>query len=332
MFSSEDIAVRLAFPILDLLNPYSRVGYVYQASALVIAIGAYAYLRYVLKKTDRPLLQWLFPAKIWLHRSAKTDYLFFITNRILEAFFLVYFLAASSATKRFVSSGLEWAFGEGSAATVDAHWGWAVVMTLVTLLSRDFWMWVAHTLFHFVPVLWEFHKVHHSAEVMTPITATRMHPVEEAFTVTLVGVGTGVSWAFLVWWLGPGVEVIKLMNANILVALFNFAAFNLRHSQVWIQYPYWLQFILISPAQHQIHHSAARPHWDKNMGYVFAIWDWAFGTLYNPRRYEKLVYGLGTDETPEFQSLFALYLRPFRNVWGRLRRRVPAPSVEVREP
>ena len=46
-------------------------------------------------------------------------------------------------------------------------------------------LWFTHWLFHVVPELWEFHKVHHSAEVMTPITAARMHPVEEIVDQTL---------------------------------------------------------------------------------------------------------------------------------------------------
>ena len=45
--------------------------------------------------------------------------------------------------------------------------------------------------FHKIPALWEFHKVHHSAEVMTPLTELRQHPVEIIVVVNLIGLATG---------------------------------------------------------------------------------------------------------------------------------------------
>ena len=60
-------------------------------------------------------------------------------------------------------------------------WPAWVVMTMATalqLLTYEFAYWFGHYLFHKVPAMWEFHKVHHSAEVMTTLTELRQHPVE----------------------------------------------------------------------------------------------------------------------------------------------------------
>ena len=54
---------------------------------------------------------------------------------------------------------------------------------------------------------------------------------------------------------------------------------NLRHSHVWITYGRIMERLLISPAQHQIHHSKNKVHFDRNFGVVLAIWDGMFGTL-----------------------------------------------------
>ena len=37
-------------------------------------------------------------------------------------------------------------------------------------------------------------------------------------------------------------------------------------------------------------------HWDKNLGFSLALWDWAFGTLYIPAaRREDIVFGVGLE-------------------------------------
>jgi homoserine O-succinyltransferase len=60
----------------------------------------------------------------------------------------------------------------------------------------------------------------------------------------------------------------------------------------------------------------------KNMGFIFAFWDWAAGTLYAPKGKEEITYGLGTDEDGgKWHSLRALYFLPFRQSLERLRSR-----------
>jgi sterol desaturase/sphingolipid hydroxylase (fatty acid hydroxylase superfamily) len=58
---------------------------------------------------------------------------------------------------------------------------------------------------------------------------------------------------------------------------------NLRiffHSQFWISFGPVFNHIFISPAQHQIHHSVLPQHRDRNMGAIFAFWDYFFGRFY----------------------------------------------------
>ena len=123
-----------------------------------------------------------------------------------------------------------------------------------------------------------------------------MHPVEEVADAACVAVVTGISYAAFVHAFGDSAVIFSVFDTNVFMAVFFLAAFNLRHSHVWVRYPTWLQHIFICPAQHQIHHSKAKRHWDKNMGFVFACWDWAAGTLYAPTEKEEIDFGLGTDE------------------------------------
>ena len=99
------------------------------------------------------------------------------------------------------------------------------------------------------------------------------------------------------------------------VFIFNVTGSNLRHSHVPIFYWKWLERILISPAQHQIHHSTLPRHFDKNFGAILAIWDWIGGSLHLSEPETKLEFGVSKKVEPNEQSLKTLYLQPFRESW-----------------
>ncbi len=90
---------------------------------------------------------------------------------------------------------------------------------------------------------------------------------------------------------------------------------QLRHSHVWVAFPQWLSRLIISPAMHQIHHSRADQHWDRNFGSQFALWDWLFGTIYVPKERETLTFGIDQRDTERMQTVASLYLVPFKDAW-----------------
>ena len=67
---------------------------------------------------------------------------------------------------------------------------------------------------------------------------------------------------------------------------------------------------MISPAQHQLHHSIAKEHHDKNFGATLAIWDWIFKSLHYSTDTEKLTLGLDENQTPKEHSLYSIYISP----------------------
>ena len=313
-----DIWTHISAPFTIFTDFSNRMAYIYLATSLGVAMIAFMVNK--IRKgeaNDVSLLRWLLPKDVLLHPSAQTDYAFFLINKMLLAGIYGSVLITTQIGSFLTTSLLDGLFGP-STAQITPHWGYAVLTTLVIVLVLDFCLWLLHFLFHKVPVLWDYHKVHHSAEVMTPITAARMHPVEEVLDSVVVGVVVGASFAVLQYILGAAAIPIRLFEVNILLAIFYFSAFHLRHSHVWIRYPFWLQHILVCPAQHQIHHSVERHHWDKNMGFIFAFWDWAFGTLYAPKGKEEITFGLGTEEDGgKWHSVSALYFLPFRQTYDR---------------
>ncbi|NNE80160.1 MAG: creatininase family protein [Silicimonas sp.] len=310
------------------LLPSQKAFYLYLLAALVIAGGSYVYFSYR-EETARPegiskgFLGYVFDPKVWLHRSAKQDYMFFALNGLIYYGIIAQLLIFGHILFGAFGGGLEAIFGVRDAPVFLPTPLTAAAYTLAVLLAIDLAVWTTHYLQHKVEVLWQFHQVHHSAEVLTPATVYRMHPVDLLFTgLATIGL-MGLATAGFTYMTQTKPSELTVMNVNAGIFAFYLIGYNLRHSQIWLSYPRWLSYILISPAQHQIHHSIDRKHWDRNMGLIFAFWDWVFGTLYVPKGYEKLEYGISRDEPNPFGSVTEIYLKPFRMAWGVMRPRAP---------
>lgn len=322
-----DLIDRALYPVEQLLSLGTRWGWGYFITGFLAA--AYVYWRFAERGVDgdaavareRGLLRFLFPREIWLHPSACLDYALFVLNKILITFVLAAVATLSEFSFLLMRAGLAVGLGPPQ-DSVEPSLALTLLTTLVVVVVFDFGLWFSHWLMHKIPLLWEFHKIHHSAEVMTPFSAARVHPVDETFGMATGAVCGGLAYGAMSYGLGPAAIVLSLFQINVILVAFYGAAFVLRHSHVWLAYPNWLQHVLISPAQHQIHHSIAERHWDRNMGFIFAFWDWAAGTLYAPKTYERLTYGLNEAVTDgaDYKTLGGAYLTPFRRVWRMLRR------------
>ena len=76
-------------------------------------------------------------------------------------------------------------------------WGVALLFTATHFILDDATKYLVHRALHRWPVLWAFHKVHHSAETMTPLTVYRTHPVEGIlFTLRGIAVQSGRDRGF----------------------------------------------------------------------------------------------------------------------------------------
>jgi sterol desaturase/sphingolipid hydroxylase (fatty acid hydroxylase superfamily) len=314
--SFSEIVELLKTPLSYFTSPSNRTFWLYLATSFILAI--------LLQKSSLPepdgakgnLFKRLFPRTVYTHRSAIVDYIYFVTNTVLYAFILAPFFVLAPSVSHWIVTGLS-TVCEPSELVLATPLVATVVVTVVMTLVADFATFLAHYLMHKIPALWEFHKVHHSAEVMTPMTVYRMHPLDDIFTVVVGGVLVGLADGLIRFFVTPAPSQQLLYGLGLVTFLFYVFGYNLRHSHIWVSYGRTVSKFLISPAQHQIHHSVALRHWDKNFGFVFAIWDWMFGSLYVPHGYEKLEFGLGTGEEKEYSSPLRLYLLPFVKVGGR---------------
>ena len=111
----------------------------------------------------RTFLGFCLPKSVYLHRSARIDYGYFIDNRIVFGLLLLPIIAAVSLLSAAGPKALfdqilhEPAIELSHGAGVDRR------PTIASVLAMDLGLFLGHYLQHRVPVLWEFHKVHHSA-------------------------------------------------------------------------------------------------------------------------------------------------------------------------
>ena len=183
------------------------------------------------------------------------------------------------------------------------------------LVTFDLCWTLTHYLYHKVPALWEFHKVHHVPRTMTPLTKSRVHPFEELCIVVMVTLGMAAVTIVAQNLSGQDLN-LGLREVVVSVALMKVFS-NFRHSHVWISYGK-LDKVLISPAMHQIHHSRAAQHVDKNFSFFFTFPDRILGTLYIPESEEKLDFGCAGEDDAEWNStLLVPLLRPIRKLFHR---------------
>lgn len=310
---------------------FSRFHWVSVGAALLLAFAVWhRQRRQDPAAAGTGFLGWLFPRQVWLHRSALLDYRFVLVDKtalaVLIAIGALLFTPGAEPAIEAGGDVVEDALESAVANAAEASLAIVLLYTAALLLTTDFFRYWSHRLMHWSPLLWQFHKVHHSPEVLVPLSQMRTHPVNGLVNLARSGLAIGVvTGAFLLIFPGE-LSVVSILGVNAGRFLFDVMGAQLRHSHVWLAFPGWLSRVLISPAQHQIHHSSLERHLDRNFGSQFALWDWMFGTLYVPERRETLRFGIAGERPARLGTVRALYLQPFRDarrLVSRRRRRRP---------
>lgn len=253
-----------------------------------------AYLAYRLTANCGGFWHWLTPREVYLHRSHRLDLMLFALGRFLVFLGLAGRISLATATALAVARVFDRpALGNGL-----SPWLLALLLWLVSDLAT-YWM---HRLHHHIRLLWQVHAVHHSAEVLTPFTAYRQHPLTLITTVLPGSVLVGLAQGLLIGTLDPGAAMLEVAGVNAFVVIANAAMANFQHSHIWISFGPVLERLIISPAQHQIHHSKLLHHYDRNFGQTLAVWDWIFGTLYVIHGHENLTYGVSEEDLAPLSS------------------------------
>jgi sterol desaturase/sphingolipid hydroxylase (fatty acid hydroxylase superfamily) len=154
-----------------------------------------------------------------------------------------------------------------------------VVQVLLGLLLIDISLWIRHSFVH--KFLWSFHAVHHSAKELTWLTTRRLHPLDQ-IVMSLID--------FVILYVA-GFSAEGMVVALVLKDLNNLFV----HSNIVLDYPKPLKYILVSPNMHRWHHATEKEAHDKNFCVVFAFVDYVMGTYYVPDNALPANYGSGIE-------------------------------------
>lgn len=319
---------------LYVVDPNQRLFWGYLLSALFMAIILYFVQKRAqgqpneaandqIKHSDKEnLLSFLFPKRIYFARSAINDYALFILNKLFRAALFPLIVLTMVPVALSVSSGFEWLFGAIKPFALSSI-SIMVIFTTLLFVFDDFTRFFLHYLLHKVPFLWEFHKVHHSATVLTPFTVYRSHPVENYLYACRMALTQGFVVGLCYYFFGPTLKMIDIIGANVFVFAFNVMGSNLRHSHIWLSWGDKIEGIFLSPAQHQIHHSDNVKHFDKNFGTALSVWDRLFHCFIPASKVGALSFGIG-KEGVKHQSIINMYIQPFVQIYKKLKLNFPS--------
>lgn len=318
---------------LDELSGYlfdanKRIYWGYLLSSLMLAVPAFMWgaAKSTSQRSVIGFLKYVFPKNIYFSSSARHDYYLFLINNLLKAAFFPFIVLTMAPIALGVSDAIERIFG-----TIE-HLTWSastimLTFTFLLFIFDDLTRFLLHLALHKIPFLWEFHKVHHSAKVLTPMTIYRSHPVESYLYACRMALTQGFVVGFCYYFFGPTLKMIDIVGANLFVFAFNFMGSNLRHSHIWLSWGDKFENWLISPAQHQVHHSDNPKWFDVNLGSALAIWDRLAGTLVKASAVKNLSIGIG-EKYAQHSNLFGIYCSPFVQVFVMIKNKVYLKNIK----
>ena len=281
----------LLSPVARFFQPGAQTFWSSYVGAAIVAGLYYLWSRRNRKTTLKGLFRYLFPRKIVRSLSTRLDLKMYIMSSLFLALQAAVWFSGMKGLNEIFLKGLVYILGPG-AKDHALGFGAVLFIPIVLYLALELGYWLSHYWLHHIDWLWELHKVHHSAEVMTPATEWRQHPVEYIFVPLVMGVISSAALAALKWGFGPDPTLAQFWSPSLILLVFVMTYLHLRHSHVNLTAPGILGYVFQSPAHHQIHHSTDPRHFDKNLGFCLSVWDFVFGTLYIPRKNETMTLGL----------------------------------------
>ena len=293
------------------IDPKKRVFLFYILISILIAAAWFMINK---KLSFKKTLIKIFDKKIFFSKSAKSDYKIFLINQLIMMIISPFLI-----TQLTIATALYFYFHTIDWLSAGMFVGIAKIyiilsFTIFQFTIDDFSKYIVHRFMHKWPVLWALHKVHHSATVLTPMTVFRTHPLEGIIFSLRSAITQAIGISLFFYLFGNLVSLYTIVGVNVFVFVFNILGSNLRHSHIGIRYWKWLEYIFISPAQHQLHHSVAFEHHDKNFGAALAVWDWLFGSLHHSVEFETLHLGIKKDQKETTHNLRNLYFDPINEI------------------
>jgi sterol desaturase/sphingolipid hydroxylase (fatty acid hydroxylase superfamily) len=214
---------------------------------------------------------WTFVERVWPARFVDVKAVFFADLAAGLTLFFAIIPLSDALTYRILPSG-----GWVPAELI----GWPILARVAAyIVLADLGHYWIHRLLH-TPLFWRCHKWHHSPTHMNWLAGSR-ESLPDRF---LVGLPYITLWPILnggPWWLS--------------IALLAFA--GLKNDWMHVNTSWrtgWLEWLIVSPRYHHVHHSSDSAHYTRNLAPLFSVWDRVFGTYRDPSTVPAdLRFGIG---------------------------------------
>jgi sterol desaturase/sphingolipid hydroxylase (fatty acid hydroxylase superfamily) len=173
------------------------------------------------------------------------------------------------------------------------HW-------IIALLALDYTLYFWHRMNHRVRFLWRFHAVHHVDLDMDVSTATRFH-----FFELILSSGYRLLQILIL-----GVSPVQWLLFEALVV----TAAQFHHSNVRLprRLEIALNWIIVTPRMHGLHHSQILSETDSNWSTIFSFWDRLHRSLSDFRRKENVTIGVPSYSNSAELTLAKVLIQPFQ--------------------
>ncbi len=201
-------------------------------------------------------------------------------------FFLFYIIlfVGLSAVAESISTSMFKFFGIHNLVILQINSLPSWVQLLIVFIITDFTHWNIHRLLHKYPLLWRFHRLHHSIKEMGFAGHLRFHWVESIIykSITyfpLLLIGFEAEYLFYMHLITISWGHFNHANVNVPLGIF--------------------KYVLNSPQMHIWHHAKDIPEQHKmgvNFGLTLSVWDYLFKTSYVPSSGRDIELGFDGDE------------------------------------
>lgn len=175
------------------------------------------------------------------------------------------------------------------------------IKIVLTVVALDFVIYLQHVMFHFLPLCWRFHRMHHTDLDIDVTTGNRFHPIE-------IVVSSVIKLAAVAL-LGPPAAAVVIFEV-VLNATSQFNHGNIRIPAIADRF---LRLLVVTPDMHRVHHSIVPRETNSNFGFNLPWWDRLCGT-YRPQPelgHTGMTIGLKEFRDPALLGLLRLLKLPF---------------------
>lgn len=145
-----------------------------------------------------------------------------------------------------------------------------------TFFAWDCCFYWLHRLHHKIPIMWSVHEVHHQGEHYSLSLGIRNSWYSSV---------TSIPFFLILAVLGVSIDIFVTISA------FHYTVQFYNHNGV-VNKSGILEYFMVTPAHHRIHHGANPEYVDKNFGGTFCIWDKLFGTFQKEVEGVQIRYGI----------------------------------------